>query len=455
MVPGSADPAALGFPAGALPGQARPALPDADYNRAIRFGLWVLLLGFGGFFAWAALAPLDEGVPAPGVVSVESKRKRVDHLTGGIVEKILVREGDAVREGQDLVVLNETQALAALNATLTQWRIALATEARLNAERTGQSAIDFPKELTQSAAEPEVAAAMRSQTELFRSRRTALQGELAIMRESVRGLELQLRSLDQLKAGREKQIELFQEQLASYQKLNAQGFVSRNQLLEIERQLAEVQSKQSEDLANIAGINARLAEFRMRAAQRELEYRREVETQLAEVQREAATLGERLTALRDIHTRLVVQAPVSGTVVDLAFHTLGGVIKPGDRILDIVPEGEELIVEAQVAPQYIDRVHAGLPAQIHFDAYMSRADRPVIQGKVMTVSADALTDQRTGTQYYSMRVAVPPKEVEKLGGLQLQPGMQGTVMVKTGERPLMVYLARPLLRRFTTALSEH
>jgi HlyD family type I secretion membrane fusion protein len=437
------------------PAPALPPLPDADYGKAVRLGLWVLLVGFGGFLAWAALAPLDEGVPAPGVVSVESKRKRIDHLNGGIVERILVREGQRVREGDELFVLNETQSKAALNATLSQWRIATATEARLRAEQAGAAEVEFPPELGSAAGEPEVAAAMRAQRELFRSRRSALEGELRIIRESTRGLEMQLKSLDQLKAGRAKQIALFREQLASFDKLNQQGFVSRNQLLDIERQLAEVQSKESEDLANIAGINARLAEFRMRGAQREVEYRREVETQLTEVQKEASTTGERLSALRDTFARLSIRAPVSGTVVDLAFHTVGGVIKPGDRILDIVPEGDDLIVEAQVAPQYVDRVHAGLPADVHFDAYMSRAERPVIAGKVTVVSADALTDARTGSQYYAMRVMVPATEVKKLGRLQLQPGMQGTVMVKTGERSLLVYLIRPLLRRFDTALREH
>ncbi len=431
-----------------------PTAPNVDYAASVRLGMWLLAIGFGGFLLWAMLAPLDEGVPAQGTVASESKRKRVDHLTGGIIAKLLVREGAKVKAGQDLVLLDGVQAAAALNATLSQWRIAAATAARLDAERKGLKTVAFPGELLASAKESEVAAAISAQSELFRSRRTALEGELSIIRESVRGLELQVRSLDQLKAGREKQVALFGEQLASFTRLNRDGFVSRNQLLEIERQLAEVQSKQSEDLSNIAGINARLAEFRMRGAQREIEYRREVETQLAEVQRDVSVLSERLAAMRDTVKRLAVQAPVDGTIVDLAFHTEGGTIKPGDRILDIVPEADELIIEAQIAPQYIDRVHAGLAANVHFDAYTGRAERPVIAGSVKVVSADALTDPRTGAQYYSMRVSVPVDEQRKLGDLALQPGMTGTVMVKTGERSLFVYLMRPLLRRFNSALSE-
>jgi protease secretion system membrane fusion protein len=431
-----------------------PIVPNADYGSVVRMGYWILFCGFGGFLAWAVFAPLDEAVPAPGVVAVESKRKRVDHLTGGIVRKISVREGQSVVEGQELIVLDEAQAKSALNTTLSQWYIAAATEARLIAERQGLRDIVFPDALTKASSNPEIAAAMKAQTELFRSRKAALEGDLAIIRESVRGLEVQVRSLDQLRSGREKQVELFQEQIASFQKLKRDGFISRNQLLETERQFADVLSKQSDDLSNIASINARLAEFKMRESQRRFEYRREVETQLAEVQKDIAPLSERLAGLRDTYTRLVLKAPVSGTVVDLAFHTIGGIVKPGDRILDIVPSEDTLIVEAQLPPQYIDRVRVGLPADVHFDAFMGRMDSPVVAGNVVTVSADALTEPRTGSQFYTIRAAIPATEIKKLGNVQIQPGMQGTVMIKTGERSLLVYLVRPILRRFIPALSE-
>lgn len=428
--------------------------PDADYRAPIRLGLALLVLGFGGFLAWAGLAPLDEGVPASGIVSVDSKRKRVEHASGGIVEQILVRDGQPVKAGDALIVLNETQSRSALDATLGQHRSAQATLARLQAERAGAAAIAFPPELSGASGEPDVEALMKAQRDLFRSRRSALEGELGIVRESTLGLEMQLASLSQLKAGREKQIALFREQLDSYARLKDQGFLSRNHILDVERQLAELQSKQSEDLANISAVNARLAEFRMRGAQRTIEYRREVETQLADVQRELAALGERLIAQRDTFNRLVIRAPVTGQVVDLAFHTEGGVVKPGDRILDLVPDDDALIVEARVSPQYVDRLHVGLPADVHLEAYASLADRPLVKGLVEVVSADALLDTKAGLSYYAVRVAVPREELAKLGAVKLLPGMIATVMVKTGERTLASYLARPLLRRFSTALTE-
>src|SRR5258706_6025078 len=184
-------------------------LPDTNYERVVRRGWWILLIGCAGFVVWEVFAPLDEAVHASGVVSVESKRKRIEHLSGGIVEKILVREGEHVAANQELLVLNETQAKAAFNAAQSQWRIALATEARLHAERAGLKTISFPKDLIAAQGDPEVAAAMRAQADLFRSRRGALAGELAILRESVTGLEQQIQSLDQLLKDRERQVSLF------------------------------------------------------------------------------------------------------------------------------------------------------------------------------------------------------------------------------------------------------
>jgi len=432
-----------------------PVPLDADYGRVLWRGVLLLLLGLGGFVAWAMLAPLDEGIPAEGAVAVETSRKRVDHLTGGLIEQIRVREGQTVRMGDELLVLNETQSKSALNATQGQRYTALATLDRLRAERDGAALLRFDPELVKaSTTNAEAAAAMGAQADLFRSRRVALEGELRIIRESVRGLEQQLTSLSQLKVEREKQIALLNEQVVSYRELRTAGFVSRNSLLDLERQMAEVTSRQGEDLSNIAGVNAKLAEFRMRGTQRQTEYRREVETQLADVQRDFSILTERLAGQRDTFERLVLRAPVSGKVVDMAFHTLGGVVRPGDRILDIVPENDALIVEARVAPQFIDSLHAGQPADVHFDAYASRIQRPVIRGELAVVSADALKDERTGHPYYAMRVTVPPNEARRLGDLRLLPGMQTTVMVKTGERTLMTYLLNPLQRRFQTGLRE-
>jgi protease secretion system membrane fusion protein len=428
--------------------------PDTNYGHVLRLGSAIALLGLAGFLGWAGLAPLDEGVAATGVIAVESSRKRVDHFAGGIVEKILVRDGQRVAAGDELLVLDKTQGRAQLNSTRAQHYTALANLARLRSEREGARQVTFPPELREAGSDPEVAALMQAQQDLFRSRRSALEGELRIARESARGLEAQIATLAQLKSGRETQIALLEEQLKSLRNLRSEGFVSRNSLLEVERQLAEVQGKQSEDLANIAGINARLAEFRMRASQREIEYRREVEAQAVEFQRELATLGERLHAHQDAFDRLIVRSPVAGRVVDLATHTVGGVVKPGDRVMDIVPEQDALVVEARIPTQYVDRVTPGLRAEVRLDAYASRLRRPSVEGRVEVVSADALVEERTGRSHYALRVSVPADEVRALDGLNLQPGMPVTVLVRTGERTMLAYLGRPLMRRFDGAFGE-
>lgn len=433
----------------------KPPVLDTNYRKVIRQGWWILVVGLVGFLLWAAWAPLDEGVPAPGVVSVESSRKKVEHLQGGIVREILVREGQTVQQGQALLVLDETQSKAALEAVRGQRNSSLAALARLQAEREGRTGIVFPQELLARQSDPNVAVLLRTQTELFRARRGALLGELRIISESVKGLEDQLFSLSELKANRARQTSLFKEQIANFENLRREGFVSRNNVLELERQLADVQSQASEDMANIAATSAKLVEFRMRGAQREVEYRREVESLLSDVQKELATQSEQLVAQTDSVTRLVLRAPVSGAVVDLAVHTVGGVIKPADRLMDIVPAADFLVVEGKVSPQYIDRLTPGMLADVHFDAYASRMAQPVVQGKLAVVSADALSDARTGSTFYTIRVTVPDQEVRKLGQMHMHPGMVATVMIKTGERSLLAYLLRPLSKRLSTALTEH
>lgn len=438
----------------ALPTAQPPTLPNADHTSPLRRAAWLIVVGLGGFLLWAGLAPLDEGVPTPAQVSVENKRQRIEHLTGGLVEKILVKDGQQVQAGQDLVLLNEVQGKAALDSVKSQWVLASATVARLQAEREGQGMVRFPAEL-EADRSPAVQSVLKAQRDLLASKRRSLEGELRIVRESVKGLRAQLASLAQLKSGREKQVSLFNEQLGKFQGLQSQGFVSQNQLLDIERQLSEVQSKQAEDLANIAATNARLAEFELREQQINNDYRKTVEAELSEAQRELAVQAERMKGLSDSYNRLVIRAPVAGTVVDVVVNTVGGVVKPGDRVMDIVPAGEKLVVEAQLPPQFIDRVRPDLPADVHFDAYVSMAKRPMVSGVVQTVSADVMTDPRTGVPYYTVRVRIDPKEVARLKDVKLFPGMQCSVTIKTGERTLLTYLLRPLLKRTEGALLEY
>jgi len=423
-------------------------------QREIRIGLVIVGAALGGFILWAGTVPLDEGVPAQGKLVVESQRKRIEHLTGGIVGSIRVKEGQRVRVGDELLVLDETQSGAALRAAEQQWWASLAVESRLEAELAGSTSLRFPQELQSRRDNPLVSSIIAAEQETFRTRRAAFAGEIGIMRGSQAGLEQQLRSLDALRSGRERQVSLLSEQMTAASALREQGYVSRNQALEVERQLVETQSRQGEDLASITATQARLAELRLRESQYRVDHRRDLEALMSDARRDSAMLAEKVAALRDTHSRLSIRAPVSGTVVDLAVTTVGGVVRAGDRVMDIVPDGDELVVEARLDPRFVDRVRPGLPADLHFDAYMNLAMRPLVTGEVKVVSADVMTDERSGAPYYTLRVAIPASERARLGDVQLQPGMLCSVMVKTGEHTLMAYLARPLLRRFSGALSE-
>lgn len=423
-------------------------------TREIRIGVAIVVLAVGGFFLWAGFVPLDAGIPAHGRLVVESQRKRVEHLTGGIVGEILVKEGQRVRRGEELVLLDQTQTRAALRAAEQQWWTSLAVEARLVAELSGAATPHFPDEIESRRNDPLVRTIVAAQQEAFRTRRAAFDGETEILRSSRRGLEVQLRGLDALKRGRERQVKLLDEQVTAATALRDQGYVSRNQALEIERQLAEIQSRQGEDLASISATQTRLAELRLRESQHWVDTRRDLEASLVETRRDSALLAEKVAAIRDTYARLSIRAPVAGTVVDLAVTTVGGVVQAGDRIMEIVPDGDQLIVEARLDPRYVDRVRAGLSADLHFDAYMNLAMRPLATGQVKTVSADAMMDDRTGTPYYVLRVAIPPTERRRLGDVKLQPGMLCSVMVKTGEQTLLAYLTRPIVRRFFGIFSE-
>jgi HlyD family type I secretion membrane fusion protein len=423
-------------------------------EQEIRTGWYIVLVGVVGFILWASFAPLDEGIPASGILASESSRKQVAHHAGGIIEHIAVKEGQRVKKGQTLLTLDETQSTSALKAAELQWWTALATEARLEAEMNHQFTLRTPEILQSELNNSDLKVILDTQRSVLKSRRSAAAGEIRLIRESQRGLETQLNSLQTLKSSRERQVALFSDQMASANALHLQGYVSKNQTLEIERQLTEVQSRQSEDLANINGIQARLAELKMRESQFHITQRRELEAELAELRRELGALSERVAMLRDVNQRQAIRAPVSGTVVAVAVTTVGGVIKPGDRVLDIVPDGDDLIVEARVEPRYIDRVRVGLPADLRFDAYVSSAQQPMVTGDVKVVSADVMNDERTGIAFYKIRVGIPADEKKRLNGLKMQPGMPCTVMIKTGERSLLAYLTQPLLRRFSGAMAE-
>lgn len=430
---------------------------ETDVGKVVRFGYLTLALGFGGFMLWASLAPLDEGVPGNGVVSVDTKRKVIQHLRGGIVETIRVRDGQKVKAGEVLVTLVDTEIKAQLDITSGEFWQLQATQARLLAERDSLSAPLFPPELVAAAADDRRARdALDAQRQLFTARRQALQSELGALDQTVAGLQQQIKGVESVQQGKKTQIELIEKELGSLRGLVEEGFVPRNKLYELERVLAELRGGYGDTMATVARAQAAVSETRLRQSQRQQDYRKEVETQLADVQRNVGGTGERKKALEEELERTVIKSPTDGAVVGLEVHTIGGVIRPGDPIMNIVPEGDLLVVDARLPVNLIDKVRVGQFADMHLSIVLQGGAHPVIEGKLTKISADRITDPRTGEPYYSAIIEITPNGERELAKYKVvpQPGMATDVVIKTGERTLLNYLLNPLLSRMNFGFRE-
>ncbi|MCC6073472.1 HlyD family type I secretion periplasmic adaptor subunit [Massilia sp. GCM10020059] len=432
-----------------------PITVNTDARGYSRLGWIIVLLGFGGFMLWALLAPLDKGVPMAGTVTKESNRQAVQHLTGGTVQEILVRDGDIVKAGQILVRMNPVSAEANAGMIRAQYMTARATEARLLAERDGLKQLAFPKELDNAAVDPRVAEVRTLQSQLFSSRQMSLQNELAAVDENVAGLKLQIQGMQEVRENEKAQLGFLKEQLAGMRDLAKEGYVARNRLLDLERTYAQINASIAENIGQVGRMQRQVAELNLRRSQRVQDFQKEVRTQLSEVQTEARALGSRMNAVNYELANVDVKAPADGVVVGLAVFTRGGVVQPGFRMMDIVPTGDPLVVEGQLAVNLVDKVHPGLPVDLMFSAFNANTT-PHIPGEVTQVSADRSVDERTGVPYFIVRVRVTP-EGEKLIAkhkLDIQPGMPADLFVKTGERTMMNYLIKPIIDRARSTMSE-
>lgn len=426
----------------------------ADSLRAGRVGLWALGLGFGGFLLWAALAPLDEGVPSQGTVTIDSKRKVVQHLSGGIIKEVLVHEGQMVREGQVLVKLDEAVARANFESVRQRYLGLRAMQGRLQAEQAGQGAISFHPDLKEAASDPLIRQQMMTQEQLFRARRAALAADLQGMEEAIQGQEAMLAAYQGMLGNRRNQLRLLGEELRNMRDLVREGYAPRNRQLELERMEAESSTAIAELTGSTVRAQRAMAELRQRKISREQDYRKEVESQLSDVSREVQSDAQKYPAVKADLERIEIKAPATGQVVGLMQQTAGGVVQPGQRLLDVVPEGQTLLLEARVAPHLIDKVQAGLPADIRFSSF-AHSPQLVVQGKVESVSGDLLSDpQNPQMAYYLARVSVTPEGMKTLGKRQMQPGMPAEIIINTGERSLLTYLMHPLLKRMAASMKE-
>jgi len=426
---------------------------NTDASDYARLGWAIVVLGVLGFFLWAAFAPLDKGVPLSGNVAVASSRKVIQHPGGGLVDAILVKDGDAVKAGQVLLRMNSIGATSAAEIARVQWYTAQASEARLLAERDGARRIAFPASLLAARSDARVANSMQQQQQLFSARQAALQDELGAVAESINGLKAQLKSLQESMISKKQQQQFLKEQLDGMRELARDGYVARNRLLDLERTYAQINGGIAEDIGNLGRIGRQISEFGLRRSQRQQDYQKEVGTQLSDVQRDAEALKNRLEALDfDVQNGLV-RAPVDGTVIGLNVFAQGAVVAVGGKLMELVPRDDALIVEAMLPVNLVDKVHQGLKADLIFSAFNTNTT-PHIPGIVTQVSADRTLDERTGQAFYKVRAAVAPEGVKLLAHLQIRPGMPVDLFVKTGERTMLNYLLKPVFDRAKTALAE-
>lgn len=431
------------------------ALVDDDAGRIARFGMWVLLIGLGGFLLWASIAPLGQGMMGPGTVSVAGERKQVQSLLGGSIDKILVHEGEKVEKGQTLIQLNTVQQLVERDVVLGQWLSARATEARLVAERLDHDQIEWPEDLMMMAGDPRTQASMQLQTNLFNTRHAEQQNQLQILRHEQAALAEQLTGYEEIKVNQDSQLEFQRRELEGLRSLAKEGYVPRNRLFEAERNAAQLSSQRATAISDIGRTRQALNESKLKLLQQSQTFRSEVENQLTQVSGEASTLADRYKAL-DFEVRNgTIVAPVTGQIMELAVHTVGGVIPAGQKLMEVVPLGSPWIVKAKFPTKLIERLRPGMPVEMRFTS-LDITVQPVVEGTVATVSADQQIDESTKEPYIAVTVEVSAETVEKLvkSGLNVRPGMQAEIIVKTGERTLLAYLMKPLSSRLRAAFHE-
>lgn len=424
-----------------------------ELRRFRRLGVGIVFTALALFTAWASLAPLDEGVPAAGQVSIDTKRKAVQHPTGGVVRAVHVKEGDVVPAGALLMELDAGAARANLETVRQRYYGLLAMQSRLLAERSGAATIQWPQALVDAASDPQIAMHMSNQSGWLASRRAGLAAERQAAAQGIAAHRAQMAANQAALPLRQSQLESLTAELQSLQGLVAEGYAPRNRQRELERQLDDLRLA----INDLVGSNARLSrlvgETSQRLLAREAELRKEVESQLADVTREVQADAERINAVRDELARTEIRAPAGGQVVGLAFQTAGGVVPPTQKIMDIVPAGERLVIEVRVPPNTIDRVRDGTPVDVRFGAF-AHAPQLMAEGKVLSISRDALVDAQTGLSYFLARVGLTGQGQAALGQREMQPGMPVEVVFRTGERTLLEYMLHPLTKRVAASMTE-
>ena len=431
----------------------RPLEPDESLRKYALAGWIILGVFFGGFGLWALTAPLNGAVVANAEVKVQGNRKSVQHLDGGIVKAMKVKEGDHVKAGDVLIVLDDAQARAEYDVLSKQQILLQATEARLMAELNHAPTVAPPAGIAARLSEPDVKDIWDGQLREFASRKAALDGEHKVGQQKVAELREQI-------AGHEKQVASVGEQISSVKKeladigpLVDKGLIARPRQLELERSASGLEGQSAETTAEIARERQAIAEESQQLAQIDNDRAADITKDLRSTESSLLDVTPRAMNAKAVLSRMEIRAPYSGKVVGLSVFGSGAVIQRGEKILDIVPDNDALTIEAQVAVDNISDVHPNMLAEVYLTAYKQRIT-PMVHGTVMQVSADRLSDPRTGSPFYTAVVRIDENELKQLPNIALYPGMPARVMIPTVERTAFDYLVGPLVQSFGTAFRQ-
>jgi HlyD family type I secretion membrane fusion protein len=421
--------------------------------RTATLGWIVIAVLFGGFGTWASVAPLTSAAIASGTVVVDSNRKSVQHLEGGVIREILVRDGDVVEEGQVMLRLDGAGVRAALASLQPMLMTNEAQRDRLRAERDGLAEIAFSATLVEEAiANAATAHIPAGQRRVFETRRLALEGERALNANRLAQSRQRLTGLERQLEVKERERKLMSRELADQRALLAKGYTTQRRVAAAERTVQQLDSEYADLQSKVAETKVLVERYELEDSQISKNFIEQVENELYSAEQDYYQLMERMRAIQDQYARLDIRAPVSGVVVNMVAHTVGGVVAPGNPILDIVPQNDRLMIEAQVRPSDIDGVRTGLAADVRFPAF-DGSESPRLSGTVTTVSADRLIGAG-GTAYFLVRVQVDEGDLARLGGRTLVPGMPAEILINKSERTLLSYLLAPLVHSLWTAFRE-
>lgn len=438
---------------GAFEARLRVPRTRSSLRRHLLVGLAVTTLLIGGVGGWSAFASISSAVIASGKVVVESNSKLVQHAEGGIVGEIAVRDGDRVEAGDLLVRLDGTATKANLAIITKQMNELETRRSRLRAERDDQRELVFPEGLEERARASGEFDSLEGERKLFQARFATLSGQREQLRERITQTHDEIAGLTAQRDAKAREIELTQQELELLSGLREKKLVPVTQYMALEREAAKVQGEHGQLIAEIARTEGRVSETQLQVLQLDKEFRETVLGELRTVEAELAELAERRVAALDQLRRLEIQAPQSGVVHQLAIHTRGGVITPGQALMQIVPQNDALIVEARVAPGDIDQVRSGQDAVIHFTAFNQRTT-PQLNATLYSVAADLTEDERSGDQYFLARLRLSEAEMTRLGALKLSPGMPAEVFIQTGARSALSYLVKPFEDQLSRAFRE-